>query len=232
MWFFIGILVFIIFCIVVYFYFKVKIKLFLNKMGIHNTNLGEIIKEARLEDQELPKSLSSMDSIYLEQIKHDFPDLNINELKRKAEKVILDCYNSINNKDISMLNGKIKSFAQNMIDDYSSRNIKLSSFKIHNTVVSSYKKDKGVATIYFGTSFEYFKNEDGKNIKVQDRAKTEFIYVIDDSKIEEDIKVLGLHCPNCGSPINSLNEEKCGYCGSTQIKLIGKVFSCNDIVSY
>lgn len=51
-----------------------------------------------------------MDSIYLEQIKKDFIDININELKREAEKVILDSYKAIEAKDSSKFSGKIKSF--------------------------------------------------------------------------------------------------------------------------
>ena len=51
-----------------------------------------------------------MDSIYLEQIKKDFIDININELKREAEKVILDSYKAIETKDSSKFSGKIKKF--------------------------------------------------------------------------------------------------------------------------
>ena len=31
--------------------------------------------------------------------------------------------------------------------------------KIHQTVLNKYEKEKGIATIYLATSFEYFKKE-------------------------------------------------------------------------
>lgn len=230
MWFLIGIIIFILFCIIVYFYFKCKVKGFMNKFGLSSADIGNIVKEVRLEDMDTPKSLSSMDSIYLEQIKRDFPDLNINELKRESEKVLLDCFNAINNKDTSKLSGKIKSFVETMIND--NINVRFENIKIHNTVVSNYSKDRGIATIYFGSSFEYYRKENGERVKTQDRVKTEFIYIIDKEKVDIEVNALGIHCPNCGSPITSLGEKKCSYCGSAVLEIIGKVFSCNDIVRY
>lgn len=230
MWFLIGIIILIIFCVFAYLYFKIKIKSFLNKLGFNNIDLGKVVKEIRLDEEDTPKSLASMDSVFLEQIKKDFPTLNINELKRESEKVILDCFNAINKKDVSNLSGKIKSFSQTMIND--NNNVKFENIKIHNTVVSSYKKDKGIATIYFGSSFEYYKCSDGNRKKIQDRIRTEFIYIIDEKKIDSNINVLGMHCPNCGSPITSLGEKSCAYCGSHILEVIKKVFSCNDIVRY
>lgn len=230
MWFLIGIIIFILFCLIVYFYFKCKVNGFMNKFGLSSADIGNIVKEVRLEDMDTPKSLSSMDSIYLEQIKKDFPDLNINELKRESEKVLLDCFNAINNNDISKLSGKIKSFAETMIND--NINVRFENIKIHNTVVSNYSKDRGIATIYFGSSFEYYRKENGERVKTQDRVKTEFIYIIDKEKVDTEVNALGIHCPNCGSPITSLGEKKCSYCGSAVLEIIGKVFSCNDIVRY
>ena len=230
MWFLIGVIILIVFCVIVYFYLKLSIQNFMQKFGLKKSDIGKVIKEVRLEEVDTPKSLSSMDSIYLKQIKRDFPDLNINELKRESEKILFDCFNAVNSNDTSNLEGKIKSFAQSMIND--NKNVRFDGIKIHNTVVSSYKKDRGVATIYFGSSFEYYKKENGNSIKTQDRVKTEFIYIIDKEKIDEDVNVLGIHCPNCGSPITSLGEKKCSYCGSAVLEVIGKVFSCNDIVRY
>ena len=115
---------------------KLKARRLLDSVGFAGMNLGEIINEAKLEDQEVPKSLSSMDSIYLENIKRDFPSININELKSKAEKVILDSFNAIENKNSTGLKGKIKSFTDDLINDYRGKNVRFDNFKIHNTVLS------------------------------------------------------------------------------------------------
>ena len=232
MFFLIGVIIFIVFCLCVFFYFRFRIRRTLDKFGFQGMNLKQIIDEARLEDQEEPKSLSSMDSVYLDSIKRDFPDIHIDELKREAEKVILDCFHAVEKKDSSKFKGKIKSFVEDMIGDYKGKDVSFDHMKIHNTVVSNYKKEGGIATIFFATSFEYYLNTGGKSVKTQDRAKVEFIYVYDINEVDEDKKVLGIHCPNCGSPITSLGQKSCSYCGSAVLEFISRVFTCNDIVRY
>lgn len=228
----IGVVIFIVFVLFCYFYIRIRIRNILDRAGFIGMNLKDVIEEARLRDQNEPKSLSSMDSIYLEQIRKDFPSLNVNELKRESEKVILDCFNSVEKKDCSKLKGKMKSFAEEMINDYQGKEVHFDQFKFHNTVLSSYKKDKGMATVYFSSSFEYYLNVNGDSVKTQDRAKVEFIYIIDENEVDVSSKVLGLHCPNCGSPIKTLGEKSCSYCGSAMQELIKKVFTCNDIKRY
>lgn len=230
--FLVGVIILIVFLVGAYLYFRVRIRRILDKFGFAGMNLKQIIDEARLEDQEQPKSLSSMDTVYLDNIKKDFPEIHINELKREAEKVLLDAFQGVERKDSSNFKGKIKSFVDSMISDYAGENVSFDQMKIHNTVVSNYKKEGGIATIYFATAFEYYLNTNGKRIKKQDRAKIEFIYVYDMNEVDADKKVLGIHCPNCGSPITTLGQKKCSYCGQAILEFIGRVFTCNDIVRY
>ena len=232
MFFLIGVVLLIGFVTFGYLYVKVRLRNILDKAGFVGMNLKDIIEEARIQDQNEPKSLSSMDRIYLEQMKKDFPTLNVNELKRESEKVILDCFNGVEKKDSSKFKGKIKSFVEDMMNDYKDQEVHFDQFKFHNTVLSSYKKDKGMATVYFSSSFEYYLNINGNSVKTQDRAKVEFIYIIDENEVEVSSKVLGLHCPNCGSPITTLGEKSCSYCGTAVYELIKKVFTCNDIKRY
>lgn len=228
--FLIGVLIFIGFVVFCYFFLKKKFNLFTMKY-FGTTDIKSVIEKAELEDQEIPKSLSSMDSIYLEQINRDFPDVNINELKRLAESKILESYLCIENKDSSKItNSKIKAFIDSMIND---GDVSYENFRFHKTVVSSYEKKDGVATIYFGSSYEYYMKKDNSiRKKVQDRAKSEFIYVYDIDKVDFDNKLLGLNCPNCGSPIKSLGNKSCSYCGTGIVDIVNKVWNCNDIVRY
>lgn len=230
--FLVGIIIFILFIVFIYFYLKKRVRKTLDNVGFSGMNIGDVIKEARLQDQIEPKSLASMDSIYLTQIKEDFPDINIDQIKRQAERTILDVYNSVENKDTSNLHGKIKSLAEDMINDYKDKNVKFNSFKFHNTVVSFYKKGWGTATIFFGSSYEYILKVDNKDTKIQDRAKTEFVYVYREENVPEELKAFGIHCPNCGSPVTDLGEKKCSYCGSAVEEIYSKVFICDDMVRY
>ena len=224
MFFLIGVIILILFVVLFYFIIKLKIRSVLDKAGFTGMNLRDIIEEAKLEEQETPKSLASMDRIYLKQIRKDFPEINVSQLKRKAEEIITECYHYKDDSKIQ-LNGKMKSFVDSIRGGYQ-------NFKIHNTVISNYHKRNGTASIYFSTAFEYYMDNNGKLMKIQDRVKTEFIYIIDESKIDKDVNVLGIHCPNCGSPITTLGEKKCSYCGSAVTEVIPKVFHCIDIVRY
>jgi len=218
MFFLIGVIILIVFVLSCYFYIKNKLN---NMFGM---DLSEIIKQAKLEDEQLPKSLSSMDSIYLESLMKDFPEININEIKRLAESNIIDILNAIENKDTSKLKGKMKLIAENKIND----NIKYENLKFHNTVLSRYQKTKEIATITIGSSFEYILNDK----KIQDRAKVEFIYVIDEEKIKANQKLIGLNCPNCGSAIKTLGLKYCSYCGTGIKDIVKKVWICNDVTFY
>lgn len=232
----VGGIVFIVGAVIalsVFLYFKIKVRRLLDDAGYEGQSIGDIIRQARLEDEQTPKSLASMDRIYLKEIKKDFKEININELKRQAEEVLLNCYNAVELKNSDKLKGKVKSFVDSIISDYEGKNVKFNDFKIHNTVVSNYKKEKGTASIYLSTAYEYKLNIDGEQKKkVQDRVKTEFIYVIDEKKLDGNDIAIGIHCPNCNSPITSLGDKSCSYCGSAVILVVGKIFACNDIVRY
>ena len=216
----------------VFLYFKIKLRRLLDDAGYEGQNIGDIIREARLQDEIEPKSLASMDRIYLRQIQKDFPGINISEIKRQAEEVILDCYSCVEKKDSKKLKGKIQSFVDKMISEYEGKNVKFDNFKIHNTVLSNYKKDGKTASIFFSSAYEYDLKIDGKGKKIQDRAKVEFIYVLDEAELSDKQNVIDIHCPNCNSPITNLGNHKCSYCGTAVVLVLGRVFACNDIKRY
>lgn len=84
MFFLIGVILLIAFVVTGYFFIKKKLRDVSNRY-LGGSSLKEIIEEARLEDEEVPKSLASMESVYLDIIKKDFPDVNINELKEEVK---------------------------------------------------------------------------------------------------------------------------------------------------
>ena len=173
-----------------------------------------------------------MDRIYLKQIQKDFPGINISEIKRQAEQVILDCYRCVETKNSKQFKGKIKSFVDKMISEYEDKNVKFDEFKIHNTVLSNYKKDGKTASIFFASAYEYVLKVDGKEKKIQDRAKTEFIYVLDEHELSDNQNAIGVHCPNCNSPITDIEGKRCSYCSTQVVLVLGRVFACNDIRRY
>ncbi len=231
MYFLIGVIVLILFILILYLVIRFRIRRFLNQFGFSGMNIKDIVEEARLEDEEIPKSLASMESIYLKQIHKDFPELSVEEMKKKAEIIIMDCYQAISKKSVGSLKGKAKAFVEEKIQEFADKPIAFQNFKIHNTVLSKYRKESGIVVLTFSTAFEYYLEIDGSNKKIQDRVKIDFLSVWDFSKCSSAHSI-SIHCPNCGSPVSSLQGNHCDYCGSVLLKDFGKVFICNDIVQY
>ena len=231
--FLIGVVVLIVFLLIVYFYFKLKINGLLKKY-YGTTNLKIVLETVETTEQETPKSLGSLDCLYLNNLQKDF-NLNINELKRLAEGNILEILEAIEKKDLEVLNNKnekILAFVKRKINDYQDESVSFQKVKIHNTVLNKYEKSDGIATIYLATSLEYIRKIGNNQKKIQNRIKTEFIYIFDDSKVKDSLKSLGLNCPNCGAPIRSLHHKKCAYCKSIVMDFFKKTFVLNDVKEY
>ena len=228
MYFLIGVIIFILFLIIFYFILKAKIIHFFQRLGFPISQLDDIIRDVRLDEEDTPKSLASMDSIYLRKIEKDFPSIEISKLKRKAESILMDVYHSIEKGDVSRLNGKMKAFAEEEILNGCNS---ISDLKIHNTVISNYNKNKNKATIIFSIAYQYYLLKDGIKKKIQDRVRIEFIYTL---VLEEESKspILDYHCPNCGSPFSNIDDNSCSYCGSKLLKIFNRIFICNNIVHY
>lgn len=196
------------------------------------TDLKCAIEQSEILSSETPKSISCMERLINPSLEKDFPDLNVNELKSMAKEAIIQCLSAIENKNLKDINynGKIKSWIKSKIEDLKDKKVSFDSIKFHRTTISKYEKNKGIATIGLQTSLEYFMkidNEIGK--KTQDRFKLEFIYIIDENKVDKKIRTLGLNCPNCGAPIKSIGEKVCVYCGSGIKEIVKRVWSLNNI---
>lgn len=233
--FLIILLLIIVICFGVFLYLKIKLKRFTKKY-FSTTDLKKAIEKSNFLDSETPKSLSSMESISLNQINKDFPDLNVNEIKQMAEKALIQCFDAIERKKLkeSIFNcEKINTWIDSKINDLGNTTIEFSDFKFHNTVINRYEKNNGVATLYLETALEYYckKNNEIKK-KIQDRYKLEYIYIIDISKVSINKKALGLNCPNCGAPVKTVGDKYCLYCGSGISDIVKKTWNLNNIKQY
>ena len=212
-----------------------KVREFL--MTYFNTpSLKQAIENSKIEDENTHKSIASMESVYIDRIKNDFPDLNMNELKSKAEANIMNVLDTIESKNIDHLknkNEKIVAYTQHKIDDLKDKKVDIDNINIHKTLLNKYDVNNGIATITFASSLEYFYKK-GSEIghKIQTRFKTEFIYIIDASKLHNNVKGLGLNCPNCGAPVKTLGHKHCEYCNSGVIEIVKKVWVINNIKEY
>ncbi len=199
-------------------------------------DLKDAITRSEIEAENTPKSLSSMETLSLSSIKKDFPDLNINELKSMAENTItnyLDAIEKKSTKDLTKYNDTIKGLVSSKIQDIGDKNVSYDSIKIHKTVINRYEKNKSIATIYMASSVEYYYKEgNDSRKKIQDRFLVEIVYVIDANLVEDDKKLLGLNCPNCGAPISTLGEKHCKYCNTGIKDIVKRTWVINNIKEY
>lgn len=217
----------------IFFYIKIKLRRILKEF-FDTTSLKEAFEKANQETEETPKSISSMEPVYKNYLKKDFPDANLQELKSMAENCILDVFNAVETKNLKILDkydGKISSFAETKINDCKDENIVYDNIKIHRTSISKYSHDKVAATLVFTTTLEYFyKVGEKTGKKIQDRLKTELVYVLDKEEYGFTTKSVGVNCPNCGAPVKKLGEKKCTYCGTALGILTKNVWNVNNII--
>ena len=206
-------------------------------------SLKKAIEISEITDSETPKTVYSMENVYLDRIKKDFPELNINELKSSAEMNIRNVLHAIETKDKNELknkNDRIYAYVTNKIEDLKDEKFICDNINFHNTVLNKYEKKDDVATMEFQTSLEYFtkvKNKIGR--KKQTRFKTQFIHVIDQKLYGENkIKVLGLNCHNCGAPIKNVDKKNCEYCKSriiipqSGVEFVKRIWFLNNLKEY
>lgn len=206
------------------------------KRYLGTTNLKKAIQLSEIQNQETPKSLSGMESIAIPLINKDFPDLNINELKRLAESSIISYLNILESKEYKEIDNssdKVKGFIKSRLADLNKKDtVRYDSIKVHKTIINKYENNNGIATIYFQTSLEYmYKKNDEPFKKIQDRFVTEFIYIIDTDKLGRKIKAIGLNCPNCGAIINNIGNKRCNYCGTGIVDIVSRTWYLNNVDS-
>ena len=208
-------------------YAVVRIRNF--SMALFGTkDILEGIQRERRNASERPKSLNSMEPVYVPRIQKDFPDLNISEFKKKAERVLLSSLQVLASQDLDKLSSEagkeIREKLRIAVEELRSKNLKqhYDNVHIHKTVVSEYKKDQGLVWIILQTGLETnaYLLDEGKVISgdrefmTQAVFETHYLYVQDPDLAGTKGDVFGINCPNCGAPVKTLGNKYCSYCGS------------------
>lgn len=224
----------ILFLFIILLYFKVRNKIReFSKLAFGTENLFKGIKKEQLEARETPKSLFGMEKLDLPRLNKDFKELNINELKRDAERTILNCLDAIETKNLKKIKEEnLKVFINSKLEDLKDDVVSYDNIKIHKTILNRYEKNEGIATIRIHSAIEYIYSINKKSPhKVQTRFELEYIYIIDENKIS-NVKGIGLNCPNCGAPINSLGDKYCTYCNSGVVDIVKRTWILNNIKEF
>lgn len=220
----------------------------LNKTGFRGKSLSNIyneIKKSEKAEKLRNKQVSGMTKVLLPVIMKDFPDFNEKEFYMLTETSIRSILTAIEKKDDSYLKSDDYSLIRKkiglQITDLIDNNItyRYDDIIFHRHAIKSYRKEKGIATLVISSSLEYFYEvvNDSQilykdDYKKQTRYQTTFIYVYDVKKAGFDIGILGINCPNCGSPVNSLEQKSCSYCKSGLNIQVANLLKCWKIIEY
>lgn len=229
-------------CYAVYRKIREKVRRFA-RMAWGSDSLSQGIRNMETEYASTPKSVSAGTGIYLPQIMKDFPEFHYDEMKERAENVLVSYLRSLDSLNAGLLTEgtwQLKEKLAMQIDMLRGKGRKThyDKIKVHRTELHRYRKEKGRCSILFQSAVEYvyYTEQDGKaaegrkDLKTQTKYNTELIY-IQDREIVEDTRDmgLGLNCPNCGAPLSGLGARVCAYCDSPVVEWNILVWNFSDI---
>lgn len=199
------------------------------QMAFGKNSIIEGFKEQQTRYENTPKSLAAQTTLALERISKDFPEFNYDNMKSRAENVVLSFLRSIDEDNASTLSeGNAMLKEQLRIKLETLRNInhreQYDEAQIRRTEISRYEKGEGRCLIRFQCAVQskHYELDDNKKIVKgskdhweQSRWEIDLVYIQDINKLTNpELSALGLNCPNCGAPITSLGQKACDYCGT------------------
>ncbi len=207
-------------------------------------SLVEGLKKVQDEYVETPKSVSGMTSILLPNIVHDFPDFHFEEMRERAEKILMAYLLSVHEGRVNLpdyantdLEYQLEQHIQ-MLENNNQREHFLAA-SIHECQISNYTREKGKCCVTFQASIQYnhyIQDEvnrvvlGNQTVLEQSRYDIDLIY-IQNREIVENVKdkSLGLTCPSCGAAITNLGQKFCEYCGTGIVELNINAWSFSDV---
>lgn len=203
----------------------------------------EGIKKVELEGSNVPKSVSGATNLYLPQIMKDFPEFHMDEMKGRAENVLVSYLRSIDEENSRLLTEGMEELKKQLsmrIQMNRDRGVqeKFQNIRIHRTEIYQYRKEKGRCSVVFQTAVEYlhFVQKQGSltegrtDLKMQSKYNIELVYVQDrELSAESGESGLGLNCPNCGAPLESLGAKVCRYCDTPVVEFNIKTWGFNSV---
>lgn len=206
-------------------------------------SLTEGAEKMKQEYASTPKSVSAMTSLLLPKIIMDFPDFQYDEMKERAENVLIQYLRGVTQQNTSVLtegNTELKQQLENHIQMLSAKDCQehFDRIKIHRTEIHQYKKTAGRCMITFQSSVECYHyitcstavKEGSKEYKHQTKYNIDLIYIQDRNLVENELDhALGVNCPNCGAPLSSLGAKVCEYCGTPVVEINIHAWSFSNI---
>lgn len=213
------------------------------RMAWGTDSISEGVDKMKWEYSSTPKSVAAGTSMYLPRITKDFPDFHYEEMRDRAENVLVSYLRATDAMKASLLSEgtqELKEQLEMYIEMLRQKGLKehYERIKVHRTEIYRYDKAAGRCTVVFQSAVEHihYLEENGvlkqgnKEMKEQSRYNIELIYIQDRDMIEDSRDfALGVNCPNCGGPISSLGAKECSYCGTPVIELNIKAWNFSEV---
>ena len=239
------VLILVIIGIIYYAYRRIteKVRNF-SRIAFGTDSIVQGVKNMEIEEQTTPKSVSAATSIYKPSIVRDFLEFHYDEMKARAENVLVSYLQSINEQNPGLLTegtNELKDQLQIKLDILRNNNRRehYDKIKIHQTEINRYFKSKGRCTIIFQSAVQYvhYVEEPGKVLTEQQKKmkqtkyNVEVVY-IQDQEFVENLHDAGLamNCPNCNAPITKLGAKICPYCDSAIMEFNIRIWNFNRVI--
>ncbi len=215
-----------------------------SQMAFGTSDIAEGIKNLKVAEATTPKSVSAMTSLLLPKITADFPDFEFNEMKERADNVLIGYLRGITERNAALCteaNTELREQLNQHIQMLSAKNLHehFDMIKIHRTEINQYRKTPGRCIITFQSALEcyhYVTDSSGnvtagqKEYKYQTKYNVDIIYIQNRDLVENELEnALGVNCPNCGAPLSSLGAKTCEYCGSPIIEINIHAWSFSNV---
>jgi len=189
-----------------------------------------------------PKSLSGMDAVYGPQVAQDFPELNLDELKMRAERLAYTTLEAIGSENFDNLSEHSELYNSQLTSYLASlqsvgEHELFADIKIHRTVLADYRKDAGTCRLAFEMAIEadYSRLPSGSQLIAGGQGIRQFAGLIEALYIQDltlsDLQsqdALAFNCPNCGAPVSEIGTRQCSYCNAAIEPLNSRVWTFCD----
>lgn len=231
----------ILFCVIIALvvlveYLKKKVRGFSREI-FGTDSLMEGLRKQEEELSVTPASVSGMTRIFEPQIQKDFPEFNWVQFKNKAEEVLRVSLLAITTQSMEQMSETseaLKEQVQGRILENQTAGVRevYDRIGIHQTEIAKYEKKNGRCIVTLQSAVEHIHyKEKGvkllsgkKDLLEQTKYNMELMYIQDES-IANNSHGVGLTCPNCGAPIQTLGIKHCEYCGSEVVPINMQVWS-------
>lgn len=222
---------------------RAKVRRF-SRMAFGTDSLSEGFEQMESEYATTPKSVSAATGLYLPRVTKDFPDFHYDEMKERAENVLVSYLRSIDADNPLLLTEgteELKDQLAMRVEMLRSQETEehFSQINIHRTEISQYRKQRGRCSVVFQSAVEYFyyyKQKNGDILKgspdtrMQAKYDVECIYIQDRDKVSGIREAaLAVNCPNCGAPLSGLGAKVCAYCDTPIVELNIRSWNFSDV---